>query len=257
MRWIRRLLVLQLLLLVLAGLLLWFAPAALAYRQLADRLGPLRLDDVGGSVWEGRARQLVAYDVALGTLRWRLSPWSLLARRPSGELELAGEAIDARARFRFEDGALDLSEVDARFPAALLGPALDIPALRLTGTVTLRARHARLVGGLLASADGEADWRDLGVAGAAQGRLPGIRMRFRPDEAGGTLAEVTDLGGPVAITGSTRLANGRFVSETTFELREPNVQLAQVLAHVGQRTPSGGSYLRIEGELHRLGGPSR
>ncbi len=255
MRWIKWLLFVQALLLVLAALLLWLAPASLAYRYVADRLGPVRLDDVSGSVWDGRARQLVAFGVALGPLAWRVSPWSVLSNRPQGELVLDGDEIEARARFLREAGTITLREVDARFPAVLLGPALDIPALKLTGTVALRASEAVLVDGLLTRAEGLADWRDVGVSGAAQARLPGVRVQFATASDGWIAAEITDLGGPLAIAGSVKLRDGRYISETTFELREPNAQIAEALAWVGQRTPSGGSHLRIEGQLHRLYAP--
>jgi general secretion pathway protein N len=254
MRWIKWLLFVQALLLLLAALLLWLAPASLAYRYVADRLGPVRLDDVSGSVWEGRARQLVAFGVALGPLEWKVSAWSVLANRPEGELVMDGDEVDARARFLRDGNAITLREVDARFPAVLLGPALDIPALKLTGTVALRASEVHVVGGLLASAEGHADWRDVGISGAAQARLPGVRVDFAPAADGGIAARVADAGGPLAIAGTATLRDGRYVSETTFELREPNAQIAEALSWVGQRTPSGGSYLRIEGELHRLTG---
>jgi hypothetical protein len=254
MRWIKWLLFVQALLLLLAGLLLWLAPASLAYRYMADRFGPVRLVDVGGSVWEGRARQLVVFDVALGSLSWRISPWSVLSNRPEGELQIDGDEVDARAGFVRDGGTMTLRGVDASFPAVLLGPALDIPALRLTGTVALRASEAVVVDGLLTSAEGQADWRDVGISGAAQARLPGVRADFAPSADGGIAVRVADAGGPLAIVGTATLRDGRYVSETTFELREPNPQLAEAISWIGQRTPAGGSYLRIEGELHPLTG---
>jgi len=242
------------LLITLAALasLLWLAPAELALRWFGDRLGAIRLQGVSGSVWQGRAEQLVAFDVALGPLLWTVDRSSALQGNPRGRLQLAGSEVRASGDFVRSGAALRLSNLSANLPAALLAPALDIPALGLVGRIDLQASAAELRDGLLYSAQGRAEWRDLGVTGAASVRLPGVAIDFAPAADGAILAEVADLGGPLAIAGEVRLKDGHFVSETRLNLRQPDPQIEEALKFIGQRTADGGSFLRVEGQLHEI-----
>jgi general secretion pathway protein N len=234
------------------GVLAWFAPAELALRWFGDRLGPVRLQGASGSLWQGRAEQLVAFDVALGPVAWTLERMPGLSGAPRGTIDLSGSEVRARGAFAREADGWRFDGIRAEFPAALLAPALDIPALGLRGRVVVDAPEARLRDGLLASARGHAEWRELGVAGAANASLPGVRIDFSPAPDGAIVAVVDDLGGPLDVAGTVRIKDGAFLSETRLHLREPDPQLEEALKFVGQRTPEGGSYLRIEGQLHRM-----
>lgn len=235
-----------------AGVLAWFAPAELALRWFGDRLGPVRLQGVSGSLWQGRAEQLIAFDVALGPVAWTLARGDTLAGNPRGTLDLDGSAVRARGAFAREGTDWRFAGVQAELPAALLAPALDIPALGLRGRVVVDAPEVALRDGLLVRARGRAEWRELGVTGAAVATLPGVRIDFAPAPDGAVVAEVDDLGGPLDVAGEVRIADGRFLSETRLHLRQPDPQLEEALKFIGQRTPEGGSYLRIEGQLHRI-----
>lgn len=235
-----------------AGLLAWFAPAELALRWFGDRLGPVRLQGVSGSLWQGRAEQLVAFDVALGPVAWTLERGAGLTGVPRGTLDLSGTEVRVRGAFARAGGGWRLAGVRAELPAALLAPALDIPALGLRGRVVVDAPEAMLRDGLLVGARGHAEWRDLGVTGAANATLPGVRIDFGSAPDGAIAAEMNDLGGPLDIEGEVRLKDGAYLSETRLRLRKPDPQLEEALKFIGQRTADGGSYLRIEGQLHRI-----
>jgi general secretion pathway protein N len=241
--------------LVAAGLLLvlvWTAPASLAYRLFESRLGPVRAEGLSGSAWQGHAERLSAFAVPLGTLDWTLEPWPLLRGVSRGDFRVAGGEVRGAARFHDAGGTLELRELHATFPARLLGPALDIPAFMFLGEVDLEVSEARVVDGVLRDARGVARWRDMGVSGLAEARLDGLEMRFAPASDAALVAELRDLGGDLAIEGRTRLEGGRFVSETWLGLRRPNPTLDEALKYVGQRLPDGRTYLRIEGEMKPL-----
>ena len=252
MKAIKLLSIVVLIALVAVASLLWLAPAELALRWYGDRLGPIRLQGVSGSVWQGRAEQLVAFDVALGPLAWTVERSSTLQGSPRGRLELQGGEVRAAGNFSRSGAVLRLSDIRANLPAALLAPALDIPALGLVGRIDLQASAAELRDGLLHSAQGRVEWRDLGVTGAASVRLPGVGIDFAPAADGAIVAEVADLGGPLAIAGEVRLKDGHFLSETRLNLRQPDPQIEEALKFIGQRMADGGSFLRIEGNRHEI-----
>ena len=252
MRFVRTLLVLLLVAIVLAAVLAWTAPAEIAYRFLKPRLGPVELSGLTGSVWDGRAEQATAFGVPIGALDWRVEKASALARRLDARLGLSGGGIEAGASVHGDGDVVRLEDLRATLPAALMGPALDIPALVLTGEIALDVSEAEVTQGLLTRATGTATWRDIGVLGAAVASLPGIRAEFAPRADGAIEARLSDLGGALAVDGTVVIRDGTFDSETRLSLRDPDSRLAEVLKFVGERTPDGGSLLRIEGELKPL-----
>lgn len=252
MRLLRGLLALALLALVLLAVLAWTAPAEVAYRYARSRLGPIELADITGSVWAGRAGQVVALGRPIGSLEWTVDKSPLLSRRVAAALKLGGAGIEADASIDAGNDVVVLRDLDLVLPAELLGPALDIPSLVLEGRVVLDVAEARIAGGYLQSARGTATWSDIGIRGAALARLPGVRAEFAPGAGGAIEATIRDLGGALAIEGTVTIRDGAFRSETRLWLREPSPQLADVLRFIGERTADGASILRIEGELKKL-----
>jgi general secretion pathway protein N len=249
---VRAVLVGLIVLLALAAVVAWTAPAELAWRLFGHRLRPLQLDGLSGTVWQGSAERAGALGQALGRLEWQVERGALLSRRLDATIRLDGGDMHGSARVAAAQGAVEISDLDGEFPASLLGPALDIPALTLLGRVSCQFSRLEIQDGLPKRVEGTAVWRDLAVAGAATATLPGLEVRFRTESDGLVAAEVKDLGGPLAIDGQVRMAGERYRTEVRLSLREPNPALEEVLKFVGERTPDGGSILRVEGTLRPI-----
>lgn len=239
-------------LLLLALLLLATAPADLAYRWFGHRLGALRAEGLSGSVWNGQASAVSALGTALGPASWRLDAWSVLRGAPRGEIALTGATVHGKAALRGGDGLLRLQDLEAEFPASVLGPALDIPALILTGTIRVEASQVELREGVLQSAAGSATWREIVIAGAAQARVDGLEARFVPAPGGGVDANLRDLGGSLAVDGRVNVREGRYTAQVRLALRQPDPQAQEALHYIGERMADGSTLLRIEGTLHPL-----
>jgi hypothetical protein len=241
-----------LLLLLMAAVLFATAPADLVYRWYADRLGPVRAEGLGGSLWFGHASAVSVFGTALGPAQWRLEPWSALRGTLRGEFELTGDLVNGKVSLQHGEGTLRLDGVEATFPASVLGPALDIPALILTGNIEVEAAHAELRNGVLQSAEGTATWREIAIAGAAQARVDGLEARFVPAAGGGVEANLRDLGGTLAVDGRVSVRDGRYQAQVRLALRQPDPQVQEALQYIGERMPDGSTMLRIEGTLHPL-----
>lgn len=252
MRILRALLVLVLLALLLLGVLVWTAPADIAYRYLRDRFGPIELSGITGSVWQGRAAEVTALGRGLGALDWRLAKGPLFSRRLDGHFVLGGAGIEGSADVAGGNDELRIANLKLALPAELLGPAMDIPALVFEGRVVLDVPEAQLAGGYLRTARGSAVWQDIGVRGAAVARLPGIRADFAPTPDGTIEAKLDDLGGALDVDGIVKIRDGAFTCEARLALREPDPHLAEMLKFIGERTPDGASLLRVEGTLEKL-----
>lgn len=250
----RRWLTVLVALLLLLGAALTLAltlPAATLYRYYGQRLQPLRMQAIDGSIWDGRA--LLSYAmVPLGQGHWQIEPWSLLGGRLAGRLALDGPLIDADGRFSGNRSQIEIDDAHLRFPASLLTPVLDIPALRLYGDITIDARLLRIEQGVITSAEGKLVWADLAVGGAAAAQLGDLRVEFEPAGAGVVIGRIRDLGGPMQVRGTLELRGQHFSLQADLNARPGQTAVQEALLYVGERRPDGGSRLSVQGEINRL-----
>ena len=135
----------------------------------------------------------------------------------------------------------------------MFSPALDVPSLKLLGTVTGTFDEATLADGLLTDASGSAQWSDAGVSGAAEARFSDILAEFtsKPDGSiGGTIAD--DGKGNLEVNGSFSIAATGFQAEAFLSARNDDARVQEALQYIGQMQADGSSHLLITGKLFRL-----
>lgn len=254
MRLLRRLLLLLLLLVAIAAIALWYLPADFAWRHAGQsRLGPtVALQDLSGTVRQGRAGQLLVNGFPVGALDWTLDWRGLPRRQVGGSWRLSGSAWQAQARdTRLVGDAVEVRDLRAQLPALLLQPVLDIPALSFLGTVEVELASLRQRGGRIEQAQGQARWIDAGVAGQAQARFGPLLAKFGTGEDGRILGTVEDEGGPLSVEGQFHLDGARYRAEVILVARDPADPVAQALYYIGEALPGGGSLLIVEGDLRQ------
>lgn len=258
MRLIVRLVVLLIVLALIAGLALWFLPASFAYRQFGDRLGAsVVLQDLSGTVREGRAGQVLVNGFPVGAFEWTLDWRGLLRRDVGAQWRLRGPAWKAAGSTRrLADGSLQVDGMRMDLPALLMQPVLDVPALNFLGTVDVELDHLRLRGMIIEEARGRARWFDAGVTGEAQARFGPLVTQFATTAPGHIIGEVGDEGGPLAVDGQFELNGTTYHAEVILRARDPGDPVAQALHFVGQALPDGGSLLIVDGELQRRAEPA-
>ena len=254
MKILKWLFVLVAVLAVVAGVVAWTMPADVAYRYLAPRLGPVSLVGVRGTVWDGHADGVSVFGRDLGELDWRVEKAPLFMRSVHADLRIRGADIDTSGLIeRDSEGRIRAHDVRFRVPATLFSPALDVPSLKLLGTVTGTFREITLFNGLLADASGNARWTDAGVSGSAEARFSDIIAEFasKPDGSiGGTIAD--DGKGNLEVNGSFSIAATGFQAEAFLAARNDDPRVQEALRYVGQPQADGSSHLLINGQLFKL-----
>ena len=241
--------------LVLIGAVVAFTlPARLAYQWAADRLGPLRLDGVDGTVWEGHADGVSAFNQPLGALTWQVARWPLLSRRVEADLDLSGGQVQAKGHVvRDALGEIHASGVAFSFPATLAEPAVDIPALKLHGEIVGRLEEATLRGGWVAGAHGAARWQHAGVSGQAEARFGDLLIDFASQTDGSIAGTVKDdQSSNLAVNGQFVVRAGEFDAQAVLSARNEDMNLREALQYIGQPQPDGTSLLKIHGQLYKL-----
>ena len=249
--WLR----LLMLLLLLAGIVIamaWSLPARFVYDRFGARVQPLRLQGIEGTLWSGKSAMASYAARPLGLVQWRLEPLALLRGSAQGELRLEGVQVRAASGFRASGRRVVLERSTATFPASLMAPALDIPALNLLGDVQVDMSDVVIEDGVIRSVIGTMTWNDVGVSGAAEARLGKLVVEFAPRVDGVVEGLVRDAGGPMQASGRFELRGLQFNAEIKLNARAGHEHIREALLYVGERSLDGGSVLRIEGVINKL-----
>jgi general secretion pathway protein N len=200
LKWFRWIALALAVLVAAAGLFYWFLPASVAVPVLARRAHGLVLEDLSGTLWNGRAGRVALADGReLGTATWRLGRDAILGRA-NLDLHLDGRA--GRFDGHLERGADDRTTwtgVDFRLDAvALVGLGLP-PDLVPSGVVEGRIPRAELQGNWPLVLDADIAWRKaalrtpegyiaLGGLGLKAASIGGVLRATLGDDGQGSLA---------------------------------------------------------------------
>jgi hypothetical protein len=241
-------------LLVLAGLvlgfILWTLPADVAYRHFADKLGPVSLVGIRGTVWNGHADGISVFGRDLGELDWRVEKWPLLTQGIRADLRIRGADIDTSGLLeRVYSGVMPpMTCASACQPACLQAPWTCLTNSR-PGQRNLGPGAAQ--DGLVAMANGHARWSDAGVSGAAEARFSDIwRSRRAPIRMAGTLPMTAR--GNLEVNGSFSASATGFQAEAFLSARNDDARVQEALRYIGEAQPDGSAHLVISGQLFKL-----
>lgn len=224
------------LLALLAGLAASF-PARLALAWFAPP--EVRAWGVEGTIWRGRAAELVIQQQALGALSWQAHPYRLLVLQPTWDLDLrrADGYLRGRAGFALLADRQVIDDVEASLALETLPPAL-VPK-GLSGQVRASVQRLELSDGWPASIAGRAAVAEL--------KLPGVIMPLGPfsfhfpDQPGTPVGDIVSTGGPLSVDARIELpARGQW--NFTAELapgENPPKELVDGLAFVGEDLGDG------------------
>ena len=245
MRILRTLLVVCVLLLVAGALVLWRLPAAFVYRQAQDRLAPLALTGVSGTLWNGRADGASIAGSDLGELEWRLHPWSMLGGRVVADVRLKGAEVEAVGEVSRGAGTVGVRDFRFSVPAARLTPPQQAPAQELEGTLTGVIEEASLRGNLLQAARGTARWSNPGGGQLSPDEpLPDLVAEFAAEADGSLAGTVRDAGeGPVAVDGRFGITLAAFSADVVLRARHGNPYVEERLQRIG--VPQGDGSTRL------------
>lgn len=245
----KKLLLFLLVLAVIAAIVVLLLPARLVVEHALPANAPVRLEEVSGTVWKGRAGRVIRNGNDLGALGWRVHPRALLAGAVDADLVLDGPVYTGKGRVSgTRDGLIRLTDVDASFPASHLEPVLDVPALNLLGRVDVKLDTLQMQNKVPTALQGRATWRDAAVGGADQASFGNIVATFGP-QAGGFGGIVTDEGGPLDVKGEFKTTLMGYDAHATLRPRDGNPQVTRALRHIGQPQEDGSVEFRVSGGL--------
>ena len=239
-------------LLLAAAAALWWLPARWVLPLLQSSLHGLRLQQVGGTLWDGRAGQMLAPDGrALGQLQWQLSHRALF-----GQIELQVDFDGPQFAFhgymrKLPAGQVAWSGVQARVElSALADPRLRLPLGQPQGELALHAEHALLQGGWPLEMQAGLQWRHAAMhmknGDVALGNLHGTLAA----QDGVIHAQWQDDGeGPLRTTGDLQLSPLGWRLTAELQPRQEDPSLRRWLAALGKPDADGKMHIERSGGL--------
>ncbi|WP_052698009.1 type II secretion system protein N [Luteibacter yeojuensis] len=241
MKWFRRIGLLVLVLVLATGLFYWFLPASVAVPFVVQRARGVVLDDLSGTVWNGRAGRVMTQEgLELGAATWTLGRDVILGRTHL-DIHLDGRA----GRF---DGHMDRTEadrvqwrdVDFRLDAAALASPGLPRELVPVGVVEGKVPQADLQGNWPVTLDADVAWRAAAVK-TPEGHVTLGGIAFKASSAGGVLhATLKDDGeGSLAVDARVAASPLGWRMEGALVPRIADTALTHLIARFGPVRPDG------------------
>lgn len=236
---------------LLLAALLWFLPVRWVMPWIAPRLYDVRLQQLSGSVWDGRAGQVMAEDgQLLGNLHWQLSHRALFGEL-RGLVEFHGPQGDfSGALQRLPDNQLEWRDVVARIDLSAL-PSREIPSLGIPrGQLQASVAHALLQGGWPLQLDGNMQWQQAAMhltdGDVALGNLV---ADLKAQNGVVHVQWHDDASGPLQTTGQLQVSTLGWRLVASMRARQADPVLQRWLAQWGAPDTDGSVHVRRSGGL--------
>jgi general secretion pathway protein N len=240
------------LLVLVALVLVWFLPARLALLWIAPQLHGVRLQQVGGLLWDGHADQVTTSDgQLLGKLNWQLSRAALLGKTQL-QLDFTGSELDFSGTMRkLPQGQIEWRDVHARLDLSLLDAyAAKLPQGQPAGELQLSVEHALLQAGWPLELQAKTQWSSASIKTRGSDIVLGALQLQAQAQNGVISAQLHDDGhGPLHADGQLQLSPLGWRLDATLLPQQTDAALRQWLAQFGQPDGSGALHIQRSGGM--------
>lgn len=195
------------------GAYLVFAIVTLPASVVLSRFAPpsVRAAGVSGTLWKGSAQVLQVGSSNLGGVQWDMHVLSLFTARLTADFKLT--RIDGFAQgvaTVAPGGRITLQDVSGSLPMSVLPP--NVAPGGWAGTLNMRFARLVMENGWPVDAEGNIEVIDLTGPASKPTNLGSFAIKFPAGEApppDTLVGALTDLGGPLQITGTAQLKQDR------------------------------------------------
>ncbi len=234
-----------------ASLLVWFLPARWVLPQIEPKLHGLRLQQVQGSLWDGRAGQVLGPDGRLlGQLQWQLSRSALLGK-VRVQLNFDGPEFGLSGTVRrLSSDQIELDATHVHVAMTLLGQHAASPLGQPRGELQVAIDHALLQGGWPLQLQAQAQWHDAGMP-TATGVVALGELNGQAQAQGGVIqAQLHDDGhGPLQVDGRLQVIPLGWRLDATLAARHADPGLRRWLDQFGPVDQQGRVHVQRSGGM--------
>ncbi len=239
--------------LLLAGVIAWQAPAAWLVKLATRPHHDIQYARATGTVWNGVAHGAKWHGLLLGAIQWKfvelnqVSPlitnWQLKGKGLDYQLSLlAGFERGSLRRLRFVQGEL---------PAGWVDLSKVVPLLFLDGRLLVNFDYLELKWGPRGLAAGSVQWKDAAFTGLFEEKLGDISINI--EWVNGTTRvyfQSTQVRN-IMLEGEANLTAGRYNALLILHTTEKKHYVIEQLAHLGRIQTDGSLHIVLAGMMPR------
>ncbi|KGI77269.1 hypothetical protein LF63_0111850 [Oleiagrimonas soli] len=227
-----------LLVLLIVAVLVAFFPASWAWRLARDHAPQLQVGALHGSVWNGRAEDVVYAGMPLGEVDWTLSRLAVFGHLRL-DARVDGPLLRGDGRLQRRGDVLIGRDLHAVVHAQRLPITVGSPGLQPMGDVEIDIARLHVRDRWPQQLDGTVSWQ--AALADAQGPVSLGRLHARLHEQAGTtlIATLGDDGGPLALSGQAQVSLLGWRLDARLQARDGATRVRQVLSHLGPLQQDG------------------
>jgi hypothetical protein len=253
MKFLLKLIVVLGIILLVAGVIAWQAPAEWFVTRAALPRHDIRVARVSGTLWEGVAHDARWRDLLLGEIQWdfrelnQVSPpfttWQLDGNGLDYQLSLLADfERDSPRRLRFVQGEL---------PAGWVDLSKVVPLLFLDGRLLVNLDYLELKWGPRGLAAGSVQWSDAALTGLLEEKLGDIIFNIEwVDGATRVYFQSTQVRN-IMLEGEASLTAGRYDATMIVHTTEKKHYVIEQLADLGEVQADGSLRIELSGKMWR------
>jgi len=217
---------------------------------------PAKFYGVQGSIWNGRADNLIVQNHRIDQLKWSLNPAALL---------LANISADIRASIKEQNivghisvnmsGEIQAEDLRATLSAEDVQQLIAMPFGELGGKFVLNIESLNWSGEGIPDTTGTIKWRQARLTLVDTVDLGQVLVKINPDDNNGLLIKVENKGGMLSIDGKLTLSDKKQY-KLQLDLNpasNANANIKQSLAMFAKRQSNGSYRFKQNGNLNQLG----
>lgn len=230
-------------------------PANIAIQWLPQNVlqaNNIRLQGIGGTIWNGQLTQARLNGFTLSNVAWQLHSMPLLWGDVAVAFKFRQADAFGNAEVTTDFGGVEavLSSVQGSFPASQLMPLFYGFPIALDGQVSAEIQQAIISKGQQLSLRGEMLWREAALSAPQHILFGDLQVKMQPRDKG-TVLTVQDQGGPLQLQGQIVVqGNGSYATTISVSARPTaSKALAQSISILGNRDAQGNVQIQQQGKL--------
>ena len=247
---------------ILLGFIAYFVfllanmPAGFAYGQWKKSAGqsiPINLNDVDGTIWQGKAGPSMINGQQIVGFSWDISIFTMLLGILEMDFEMKvkdGYTKGTMGRSLF--GGTYFNNLEGWMPLSEIKNLINLAALDPGGDLDIKVSNVKLEDNTIVSAQGDITWHNAELTMLKKIVLGGVNIMLAPD--GDTVkATLADQGGPLKAEGTLILKPDRtYELEMSLGVNGSQPDLSNALATLG---PAKNGRIKVsqKGDLSSLG----
>ena len=241
------------LILLLAGIIAWQAPAEWLVKLATQPHHDIRYSRVTGTVWNGVAHDTKWNDLLLGDVQWDFVEL-LQVSPPVTSWQLKGKGLDYQLTLQagFERGSLQrLRFIQGDLPAGWADLSKLVPLLFLDGRLLVNFDYLELKWGPRGLAAGSILWKDAAFTGLFEEKLGDISINFEWVKGTTRVYFQSTQVRNIMLEGEANLTAGRYNALLILHTTEKKHYVIEQLAHLGRIRADGSLHIALAGIMPR------